>query len=326
MRQIWAKAVLSALLCAALGISAYAADPSYTGRLDPVTGEPMDTGEAVSAQNSDRVYVSTGVYYDYNKHAYCYALDGSGTKEVACTVADGMVVNETNISIQIPQDAPVTVYQDGVEYIGSLNDIRKVGEYTVTAATDGRSRQLLHFTIIGPTTNALQLFKVPEGFYLEEVTRDEEEVYYDRYSVTMEEEGLYHIVYTCSATEISYKLDTIIDRTPPQLTLIGNFDSEMRTRGAVSFVGLEDGDTVSGINTGEPANIVLSSDRTGGTCYDMGNYTLTVYDAAGNSATYEFIILTYFNANSLMFFLLVLMCGTGVFIYVRLKRKKLKIG
>lgn len=325
MRQIWAKAALAALLCAALGVSAHAVDPSYTGRLDPATGEPMDTGSASAGTDSGRVYVSDGVTYDYDRYSFCYSLDG-GSKELFSSVADGMVLNVTNVSIQIPQDAPVTVYRDGMEYIGSLNEIRDVGEYTVTSQADGRSRQLLNFSIVGESTNSLKTFTVPDGFYVEEATRDEDDVYFDRYSVNMEQEGLYHIVYTCSGTGISYKLDTIIDRTPPELNFVGNFDDRARTRGAVSFYGLEDGDTVLAINNGEQANLDFNADFTGGTFYDMGNYTVTVYDAAGNSATYEFTILTYFNANSLMFFFLVMLCTVGVFVYVRFKRKRLKIG
>lgn len=325
MRQIWAKAALAALLCAALGVSAHAVDPSYTGRLDPATGEALDIVDESASMDSGRVRVSDGVTYDYDKYSYCYSLD-SGSKELYCSVADGMVLNVTNVSIQIPQDAPVTVYQNGKEYIGSLNDIRDIGEYTVTSQADGRSRQLLRFTIVGDRTNSLKTFTVPDGFYVEEATLDEEDIYFDRYSVNMEQEGAYHILYTCSATGISYKLDTTIDRTPPQLTFTGNFDERVRTRGAVSFYGLEEDDTVIAVIDGQQAQFDYTPDRTGGTFYDIGTYSVTVYDAAGNSATYDFTILTYFNANSLMFFFLVMLCIAGVIIYVRFKRKRLKIG
>lgn len=326
MKRIWKRLALAALLCGALSAGAYAADPSYSGRIDPETGEALDVrGPLDDSEGTGRVYVSSGVYYDYNAHAYIYSLGGSAG-EVSCGVADGMVLCGTAVTVLPSQDAPVTVYRDGQELDAGERAVSAVGEYTVVTQAEGRSRQLLKFTIVGESTNALETFTVPDGFYLTEATRDGENVDLDRYSVNMSAEGQYHIVYTCSATGISYTLDTVIDRTPPEITLSGRFDDEMRTRGAVSFDGLQPGDTVRATNMNESVVPEVNDTYTGGTFYDTGSYTLTVYDAAGNSATYEFIILTYFNATSLMFFTLVLLCAAAVFVYVRFKRKNLKIG
>lgn len=321
--RIWA---LAALLCAALSVSAYAADPSYSGRIDPETGAALDVGEPLDgSESAGRVYVSGGVSYDYDAHCYVYSLGGSAG-EVSCSAADGMVLSGTEVTVVVSQDAPVTVYRDGQELEGGTTELGDVGEYTVVTQAEGRSRQLLKFTIVGESTNAMETFTAPDGFYVEEAKRDEEDVALDRYSVNMSAEGQYHIVYTCSATGISYTLDTVIDRTPPEVTLSGRFDEEMRTRSAVSFDGLQPGDTIRATNMEEPVTPELNDTNTGGTFYDTGSYTLTVYDAAGNSATYEFVILTYFNATSLMFFALVLLCAAAVLVYVRFKRKNLKIG
>ena len=326
MKRIWKRLALAALFCAALSVGAYAADVSYSGRIDPETGAALDVrGPLNGSENSGRVYVSSGVYYDYNAHAFIYSLSGS-TGEVSCGAADGMMLSGEKVSIGVSRDAPVTVYWNGQEFSGTPDEVADVGEYTVVTQAEGRSRQLLRFTIVGASTNALETFSVPDGFYVQEATRDEEDVTLDRYSVNMSKEGEYRIVYTCSATGISYTLDTVIDRTPPELTLGGRFDDEMRTRSAVTFDGLQPGDTIRATNMSESVSPEMNETNTGGTFYDTGRYTLTVYDAAGNSATYEFIILTYFNATSLMFFALVLLCAAAVFVYMRFKRKNLKIG
>ena len=56
-----------------------------------------------------------------------------------------------------------------------------------------------------------------------------------------------------------------------------------------------------------------------------GNYALEVTDAAGNSATYQFTILVYFDSNSLIFFSLVVLSIAAVAVYIVIKRKNLKI-
>ena len=326
MRQIWIKAALAALLCAALSAGAHAADPSYSGRIDPETGAALDVrGPLDGSENDGRVYVSSGVYYDYSAHRFIYSLGGTAG-EVSCSAADGMVLSGEKVSLSVSQDAPVTVYWNGQELAGTPSEVGDVGEYTIATQAEGRARQLLRFTIVGSSTNALENFTAPDGFYIEEAARDEEDVRLDRYSVNMSAEGDYHIVCTCSATGISYTLDVAIDRTPPELTLSGRFDDEMRTRSAVTFDGLQPGDTIRVTNTGEAVSPELNDSGTGGTFYDTGSYTLTVYDAAGNSTTYEFVILTYFNGTSLMFFALVLLVIAAVLVYVRFKRKNLKIG
>lgn len=324
MKQWKRAALLGALLCAALCVGAFAADPNYTGTLDPLTGEPVNTGEPLSGTTGGRVQVSSGVEYDFDHHRFVYDL-GVNQGELRSTVVDGMVLGEA-VSIDYTKDAPVSVYFNGKPVDGDLTRLAEVGDYVVTAQGDGRTRQLLHFIIVGKTTNAVHTFEVPDGFYVEEATRDGEDVYLDRYSVNMEEEGHYVVNYACFSTGVGYSLETDIDRTPPELTLSGKFNEEMRTRSAVKFTGLQEGDTVSVVNMGTAVKPELSSDGRGGALYDEGNYTLTVYDAAGNSTAYEFVILTYFDANSIVFFVLVLLCIGGVAAYVIVKSKKLKIG
>ena len=324
VKQRKRAALLGALLCAALCVGAFAADPSYTGTLDPLTGEPVNTGKPLSGTTGGRVQVSSGVEYDFDVHRFVYDL-GVNQGELRSTVVDGMVLGEA-VSMDYTQDAPVSVYFNGEPFDGTLDRMSEIGDYVVTVQLDGRTCQLLHFTIVGKTTNALQTFSVPEGFYVEDATRDEEDVYLDRYSVNMETEGHYVIHYACISTGIVYTLETEIDCTPPELTLAGKFNEEMRTRSAVTFTGLQPGDTVSAVNTGKAVRIEMNADRTGGTLYDEGSYTLTVYDAAGNSAAYEFVILTYLDANSVLFVLLVLACIGGVAAYVIVKSRKLKIG
>ena len=141
----------------------------------------------------------------------------------------------------------------------------------------------------------------------------------------MEPEGAYSIEYECSATNLIYKLETAVDRTPPALVFQGKPDKQGRIRSKLDFSGLASGDRIYLERSGEAVAPELNGDGTG-TIYDPGNYTMLVMDAAGNTTRYDFIILQYFNLQSWVFFLAVVLVIAAVTTYIVLQRKRLKIG
>ena len=195
----------------------------------------------------------------------------------------------------------------------------------VSALVGGQPKRLMSFTLLGKTSNLLHDFVVPDGFYILEAMRDGESIYEDRYSLNLEPEGVYYIEYECSSTNLVYKLETTVDRTPPGLVFQGKLDSQGRVRSKLEFRGLEPDDRIYLERSGEAVVPELNSDGTG-TVYDPGNYRMLVMDAAGNSVQYDFIILQYFDLQSWMFFLLVVLVVCAVAAYIILQRKRLKIG
>ena len=319
-RYILALALCAAALLLALCVPALAADTDYSGPLDPETGEPP--AETSGRNGTGRVRLAGNMYYDWLDHCFAYPI-GETLSEVRADAADGMVLTSP-VSVSASGEAAVTVYRDGIEYEGNPERIDEPGAYTVFSVVDGQSRRMLGFTLVGSSTNALHTFVVPDGFFIREATRDGEAIYADRYSVSMEEEGAYVIEYECTATDIAYKLETRIDRTPTLLNFEGRLDRQGRVRSALRFTGLEPGDRVFLENAGEYVDVALDTDGVG-VIRDPGNYRLTVRDAAGNETEYEFIILQYYNLQSWVFFLLVFAAVTAVAVYVWLQRKRLKI-
>ncbi len=317
------KHIIAALLAAIMVLApygpAFAADPDYTGELDPVTNEPVDL---VSGNSTERAALSDNMLYDWGTHDYVYPVDNS-LLEVHASVADGMIVNQ-QVSITV-EDPSVAVYCDGEEIKTDLTNLRTPGNYTVSVKNGGGSLRLLDFTIVGSSSNSLHRFSAPEGFYIVAATRDDLNVYQGRYQLDMEEEGAYYIEYKCGPTDHVYKLELEIDRTPPQLILQAKLDSKGRARSAVSFSGLEEGDEMVLIKDGVQVQPNMNIDGTG-QILDSGNYIMRVYDAAGNMKEYQFTIMVYFNTGTWFFLLSVLAVIGAVAAYVIIKRKRLKIG
>ena len=313
--------LIAALLAAALMLApfaAFAVDMDYSGELDPVTTLPAGS----PGSSSNRVFVSDTVAYDWDAMKYVYTVDNS-LIEVYSSAMDGMVLSEyVSVSSAEPSMA---VYCNGVEVKDDLTNLREVGDYVVSVRVGGATVRLFDFSIVGETTNAINRFTVPNGFYINSAVRDGVDVYEDRYNVDMTEEGAYSIEYECGATDRIYTLETTIDRTAPALTFQGRVDSKQRLHSALSFSGLEEGDTIYLLQDAVEVKPVLKTDGTG-QILNPGNYIMRVYDAAGNMKEYTFTIMVYFNASSWFFFLLVLAVIGSVVAYVLIKRKKLKIG
>ena len=321
MKKKFITLALALLAFFALSLPA-GADTGYTGPINPETGEPY--GEGGSAQTGgDRAALSDTMYYDYSEHDYVYPIaDALG--EVHVSAADGMYLT-SSVYVRTRNDTAVTVYLNGSAYTGSLENCTTAGDYVVSALVNGQTRRLMGFTLVGRSTNALHTFVAPDGFYVTSALRGGENIYLDRYSVDMEEEGEYAIVYTCSATGMEYKLNLTVDRTPPALLFSGKLDRQGRVRSKLDFQGLQNGDRIYLTRSGNVVEPELNGDGTG-TVYDPGNYVMIVTDSAGNSVEYDFIILQYFNLQSWVFFILVVAVIAGVVGYVLVQRKRLKIG
>ncbi|MBQ9646814.1 MAG: hypothetical protein IJV43_00445 [Oscillospiraceae bacterium] len=300
-------------LCAP-ALAAVEDDTYYSGVLDAVTGEPVTSQSAPT-----RVRISETTYYDREARSFVYPT-GSGIYEVRANVADGMIVSEP-VSITADDGIEVVLSRNGTTLEeANLSEISLPGSYTVGVTGLDSAVNLFGFTIVGATSNLSGGYVMPEGFYILEATLDGEETYFERNFIGMGDEGLYEIEYVCPETTLHYTLSTIIDHTPPELTLEGKLDKDGRFHSAVQISGFQSGDSVA--MTRDGADVSFPSD---GRLTEAGMYQLLVFDAAGNSTSEQFTILVYLDFNSLLFFALVCLSLAGVLGYVLFRRKKLKV-
>ena len=319
------KRMFAALICAAFcacicGVSARAAsDGWYYVDGAEAAASADDAGANPWAEPQSRVRLSDTMYFDTTRNMFAYPVRDTDM-EAYSNVADGMITGAT-VSISGSAGLLLTLYRGGeiIELSSDVNYISDTGDYLVTAKAGGVDETLFHFKIVGRTASIPGGYSLPDGFYMQDATLNDEDVYYDYAYIDMDEDGQYHIEYVCGATMMTYTLDTLVDNTPPELTLEGIQDRRGRFHSAVDVFSSEEISRVTLTRNEMPVDFPSN-----GHIAESGLYTLQAYDMADNSTSVQFTILIYFNANSIIFFGLVLASVAVVWFYIFIKRKRLK--
>lgn len=286
---------------------------NYSGPLDIVTGRPLytdgDTNEVSSVKLPD------GSIYDAENKLYEYIIgDGS----ISVGVCDGMIVG-SNVAFFINGDINVSVYKDG-KYIEEVPEtIVDVGSYMVISNENGVKEQVMSFQIVSDATGKVTHYILPEGFYLDSVYLDGEEVTSSSASVDMTQEGYYEISYTCDYNKVNYELDVVVDHTPPKVVFKG-LGKNNQARGPVTLEGLTDEDDVYVERNGDEERLSHDAILT-----NTGYYNITITDQAGNTQTAEFRILVYLNTKSVLFFSLIILVLAGIGIALYINRIRLRV-
>lgn len=268
----------------------------------------------------ERLWLTDTMWYNEEKRVFVYPVSDTG-QELEANVADGMVTNSA-VSIY---GSSVLAYRNGTLYTESLSNLTTPGDYVIMSQVGNQSLRLFTFTLVGPTTSELYAYNLPAGMYVTLAQRDGEEIAYERYSVPMQADGLYHIEYECISTGIGYVLDVTVDRTPPELSFSGSIDESHHVHSALTVSGIEEGGSIRVTLDGVALDVTPNADGTL-ELPDSGNYYIEAFDAAGNRSEYGYTVLLYLNASSLVFFVLLIGSVAAICIYVFVKRKKLKIG
>ena len=274
-------------------------------RLDNFTGEAMNESMA----DNTTIRINPECSYDSSTDQYVINIDNI---QVKSSVADGMIINNV-VSIETDSLTEISLYKDGkIAEIMDLSQIDELGNYVLLYG----GKHVLEFTIVGEYIT-LDYFYTPEGFYVKDVLIDGEPAEYDYNVVPMTTEGVYEVTYVCEATNRTYLFRTCVDRTAPVLTL-DELDKKGRAKGPVDLTDREIGSYVKVVLDGkevEEQDVLTKS----------GKYTVTIYDLAGNSTTYNFTIMLYFNMSSTVFMLLILAVVIGVVAYIVVSAKLLRV-
>lgn len=291
----------------------YDTDIEYEGVVSDYSGYSYSSG----GTELENVSLSENAFYDSDKRLYGYTLE-SGDK-IYSNIMDGMIVNDkVKISFDEDKEVDLIIYRDGKKLKDpDLSYIEDIGEYVVEAKNDdGQVYQIMSFTIVGSVTGKIYNYTVPEGFAVQKIMYEDEEVLVSGRDVDMTQDGHYVIEYICSRTEVTYTLEVDIDHEPPVLKL-----KEVKN-------GVADGPVdISDLEEDAAAKITLDGKNYSyrKTLTRSGEYRIVVKDKAGNQSIYEFEILIYFNMSSIAFFGLLLLIIAGVIIYLMIQRKRLKI-
>jgi len=274
------------------------------------------TGEMISGETGTLVALSPSCSYDkVNGLFQFYADDSLGTVYTS-NVPNGATVQQS-VALNVSDVLQPQLYRSGVLLSDpDWGNITVPGAYSLSIMTDGELYSgVLTFTILKENVGSVFEFTTPEYFRILKAKRNDESIPCTDYSVELTEEGVYSISYDCTALEKTYHLTFTVDHTPPQLLLDGV--EEGVARGPVTLSGMEDGDTVEIYRDGE----LMAFSQT---ISPSGDYSVVIYDAAGNSTTYHFTIKTYFNRGTWVFMLLITLLSIMGILFVMYKRRKFR--
>lgn len=310
------KIVLIALLGMFLYITPIEATELKPGEVE-YNQEPIDsfTGQLeseIAMQSGDTVRISSEWTYNYKTSLFTRSVGSAGGRTITSTVADGMMTNKA-VSLNLEEVPGIQIHHNGqkVENIDATN-ITQAGSYVLLL----NSQRIMEFTIVGEYSN-INGFVCPSGFYIEDVTLDGVAVAYKSTQVDMTTDGSYEVRYTCSASNITYSVKTIIDHVAPTLALEA-VEEDGKARGPVDISDVEEGGRIEIMRD----EVEMEYTKT---LTESGVYSLTVYDAAGNYETYDFIIMIYFNVSSITFLLMILLIIGGIAAYVVISAKRFRV-
>lgn len=265
--------------------------------------------------------------YDLNNGLYCISLASGG--KFYSDVPNGMITgNSVTLRIQETENVTLTVYRNGEEYEYTPGEpIEVAGSYYVYPSQDSDEftnlygngkRPVFHFRIVPPSINDIGIINAPEQCFIQSVVLNGETVF----QASSEEGGR------------SYRL-----------TKDGSYEITMKTPAGNAFTYLtRDTQAPRFAVTSEPNRVLLSyysSDTAGCRLWKngeemetnglvsrisgAGDYTMEVYDAAGNMSTASFQIKFQMNLAAILAIVLLLLLIAALLLFFRKARREVKV-
>ena len=268
---------------------------------------------AMAATNNGPVNVAGNTYYDTSAGQFLYYVN---SRAVRSNVADGMITEQA-VTVKADAGVALAVYLNGSRLDNlSGGTFTTPGEYVVMHMGGTVSERIFTFTIVPKLCNYVTSFAMPLGFEITEATLNGVTVPFDRDYIKLTEEGTYSVRYRCLKTNLSYQLVLQTDFTGPTLSLENVKDGAAR-----GPVDISDAKNAASVNIYHDGEKISRKD----VLTESGEYYIELADEAGNKTIYYFTILVYFDANSWLFFALVMLSAVGTIIYLMHSRRHLRV-
>lgn len=341
MRKYRIRLWLTALLLPAMTLTVHAAlenaemtvptentvservNADYSGPLDPLTGLPA--GSRLAGSDADYTVLLKGVYgFDRAQGRY---VNEVGERSFASTIPNGAILNagRETVSFTIPGGLSAVLYRGGEALAeADLTNITEAGSYLLEVGISNSSEKVsFSFRLLDSLNNAASEFSLPAGFTFEYVRLGEETLSteYSNYTQLIED-GSYEICWSCEEIGKRYITAFTLDTKAPSLALPEVTDGEARSQ--VTLTDLEPGAYILLTETDSGVTQRITTADT--EIREAGTYHLTVYDQAGNSASYDFVIHVYLNISALAAIALVLAGLLSLWLYARYIRKHPRVG
>lgn len=282
-------------------------EPSVESKEDST--EPETEPESEQSDNTEaNIPVKREQYLEDSTGNYIITFENG--KELAASVPEGYVgSNSVYLSVAADDESLTKLYKDD-ELIDFVNNssVAEYGHYRVEM--DGCS----YFFTLAYDVAEMDYYPAPVGMQFTEVRLNEEMLTLtsDQY-VMMEEDGTYAFVMKGEAGE---RLETTLvkDTVKPEFTV-----SKDKSTATIQYLSkdikrvllLKDGQEVPGF--------------VGTSITEPGDYKLTVFDAAGNSASASFSLKYQVNIYGIVAVILVILSIAGIGAFVVYTKKNTKV-
>lgn len=256
-------------------------------------------------------------------------VDSSG--EISAQVQDNKVLITTENGTQFYCSVPPgtisagsveLMFLDNVDYdvvngdgtsLGQLTSIGDRGKYTVRVY-DGASPTEFSFEVIGGAVRGLTEYTVPEGCEITSATLDGNMIRSEKRRAALGRDGTYS--FGIAYGEYNFTEEFVLDNVAPEFALEG-LDENMSAQGGTVYIRMisEDISDYSVTRDGEP--VEKSYELT-----EPGEYTVTVYDAAGNFTTQSFRIVYRMDAMAVVVIIMgAAIVIAGIVFFIRTRKK-----
>lgn len=271
----------------------------------------------------------TGFLSSFERANMMYSITLASGEKIITNVPSGALVNG-GVIMTVPEGVQTTVYKDGelMDEGTSLN-FSEPGVYKVCFYVDSTQFYRFYsyedkypfytFRIVGQAVNDIEVFTAPAGCkivsvedsvgYVSDENGNKE---FEINSFWMEEEGRYTFSVYDPVANGTYTVVVNRDLTAPE--------AHVNTTKATADIYLDSSD-IANVDIYRNGELIQYSNNIIG----KGNYTMQVYDYAGNVSTYTFTLADAFNQGTFFAVLLSVLIILSGFVYIRLQRTYVRV-
>lgn len=294
--------------------------PEDTGTPDDPTEQQPQQSEATFADDGtdapEEVTVVTGdtslVTQTFTSNNVSFVTK-AGT-EFTSNVPQGMVT-ANSVKVRFSSDVKFELYKDGVlTEFTSGGKISLPGKYQIMIYDgSGELPAEYDFEIIKKYVSGMERFTVPEGCEISMVLLEGEQVRSNKRYVDFGSEGLYTIHINAGSLSITENItldntapEFVLDRVTDGVAYGGTVTLQFLSNDVASYVITFDGEPhTRGVKMSEP-----------------GNYTVTVYDEAGNVSTQSFELEYRMNSTAILVIVIAGLIVVAAIVFVIYSRSK----
>lgn len=288
-----------------------------------------ESGNLVDGAENRDITEASGLaaWYDPDNGLYCSILASGG--RFYSDVPNGMITSNP-VTLRVPEEEGVEllVYRNGEEYQYTPGkSIESAGSYYVYPSQDSAEftnlygngdRPVFHFRIVPPSVNDIGVFNAPEQCSIQTVVLNGETVFQAASEETgrfyrLTKDGSYEITMNTPAGN-AYTYMTR-DTQAPRFSVVSE-----KNRVLISYYSSDAAGCRLWKNGEELETSGLLSQISG-----SGNYTIEVYDAAGNTSTASFEIRYQMNMAAIMAIILLLLLIAALLLFFRRSRREVKV-